>query len=668
MKRPSSADAPPQADADTLRKLSECGTRTGLHQALQHLSVAGWLKPRVADELTTGTRRKLTEAVTNHGTTDTPYGTVLQSMKLPLAKLPRWSYVHPIALLYHLAMISAAFADMMESCVTPGAPVRVVIYIDEICPGNPLRPEKSRTLQAIYWCLADWPQWVLQRTAAWPCFGTIRSSLVKVLPGSIPYLMKRVLLTFFPECGDSFARGVTIHVRNQVLVVTGVFAGFIADEKAHKEMASTKGASGSKPCSSCSNVFGRTAETSLMFGAVTIACADPSLFSRTTNELIYEMYDYIDASSPGDRVALEQQFGLKYEPLGLLGDAYIRTFYKPVDHQLRDWQHTVVGGGVANVECARAIGALNGHGVTIDTLCDWLEQFTLPKQYGKVDRQWISKKRLGKNSLCLQSYAGVMLTIVPIIATFMTETIGAGHALHDHMRCMWLLHLIIGVLRLGPSMAMLYTDRLRDLIREHAELFTRLYPDSVRPKFHHLFHIVDNMLFLGALLSCFVCERKHRFTKRAALWVFRSIDNTVVKEMLSRQCEAIRHGSESLFSRKFLHAPKALTFAGTTMHRATTACLHCGSVSARDLVWVQSGATAIVGTVLAFWNCPPSTSISVQLRMYQRVDAHGTRWDASVESVAFLDSDDVIDTMAYADLGGNTLLVIPPVSVLLSSH
>jgi hypothetical protein len=25
---------------------------------------------------------------------------------------------------------------------------------------------------------------------------------------------------------------------------------------------------------------------------------------------------------------------------------------------------------------------------------------------------------------------------------------------------------------------------------------------------------VDNMIFLGALLSCFVCERKHRFTKK----------------------------------------------------------------------------------------------------------------------------------------------------------
>ena len=53
----------------------------------------------------------------------------------------------------------------------------------------------------------------------------------------------------------------------------------------------------------------------------------------------------------------------------------------------------------------------------------------------------------------------------------------------------------------GPSNAMQHVQRLRQLIREHAELFTTLYAGHEKPKFHHLFHIVDNMLFLGKLLS-----------------------------------------------------------------------------------------------------------------------------------------------------------------------
>ena len=40
-------------------------------------------------------------------------------------------------------------------------------------------------------------------------------------------------------------------------------------------------------------------------------------------------------------------------------------------------------------------------------------------------------------------------------------------------------------------------------------------------------HAISDAIRVGKVLSCFVTERKHRATKRAALFVFRSIDNTV---------------------------------------------------------------------------------------------------------------------------------------------
>ena len=143
----------PEATKDTPRYLSQCGTRTGLSNALVHLSEAGWLRPNVMKGLIhSGARRKLSRAMSDHANVSTPYGTVIQQMRLPLRKLPLWDYAHPLALMYHLAKISTAFGDLMAESVVPGVPMRVVIYIDEICPGNPLRPDKARTLQAIYWC------------------------------------------------------------------------------------------------------------------------------------------------------------------------------------------------------------------------------------------------------------------------------------------------------------------------------------------------------------------------------------------------------------------------------------------------------------------------------------------------------------------------------------
>ena len=81
--------------------------------------------------------------------------------------------------------------------------MRIIIYIDELCPGTPFRPEKSRTLQAIYWAFADWPQHVLQRTAAWPVSGTVRSTIVEMLPGGVAGFLHRVLLTISADVGKS---------------------------------------------------------------------------------------------------------------------------------------------------------------------------------------------------------------------------------------------------------------------------------------------------------------------------------------------------------------------------------------------------------------------------------------------------------------------------------
>ena len=114
------------------------------------------------------TRRRLSKAQQQHGRTNTPSGTVIQRMPLPIGeeKPMQWLYAHPVALIHHMCSLSACFRGVMADVAVEGQPLGIIIYIDEICPGNPLRPEKSRTLQAIYWCFKDWPDWLLARTAA----------------------------------------------------------------------------------------------------------------------------------------------------------------------------------------------------------------------------------------------------------------------------------------------------------------------------------------------------------------------------------------------------------------------------------------------------------------------------------------------------------------------
>ena len=241
--RPSQIDI--TCDDALYRKLSQCGTQTGIVTALNALHDAGLLSETVA--IDRKLKRKLAAGPQSHCAASTPYGPLVQNMPLPLAKLPQWSYCHPMALVWYLSKTSTGFADAMLSG-TPGVPLRIVIYIDEICPGNPFRPEKSRTLQAIYWAVLEWPQWLLQRTAIWPTFGTIRSGLVEQLPGGVSGLMRLVLNTFWSADNTSFAKGVTIvHPRSDAHIVTARFAGFLCDEKAHNQVTGCKGASGIPP-------------------------------------------------------------------------------------------------------------------------------------------------------------------------------------------------------------------------------------------------------------------------------------------------------------------------------------------------------------------------------------------------------------------------------------
>ena len=71
--------------------------------------------------------------------------------------------INPFAYLYLLSSISTSFGTMMKDCAKdPTTPLRLILYIDEVNPGNPLRPDRGRTTHAIQWSFADWPAWTLQ--------------------------------------------------------------------------------------------------------------------------------------------------------------------------------------------------------------------------------------------------------------------------------------------------------------------------------------------------------------------------------------------------------------------------------------------------------------------------------------------------------------------------
>ena len=144
---------------------------------------------------------------------------------------------------------------MMRDYTVDGSLLRIVIYSDGLVPGNPFRPEPSRKLNCIYWCIAEWPQHVLNRSFAWPVFSILREEVIHSLPGGLTRLMRLILHVFFGNSGSSFTTGVHIVCRSGDFVIKAEIGGFLADLLGHKEITDWKGTGGNLICLECSNVI-----------------------------------------------------------------------------------------------------------------------------------------------------------------------------------------------------------------------------------------------------------------------------------------------------------------------------------------------------------------------------------------------------------------------------
>ena len=244
-------------DSSVGRELVAKGhTKKSIVDTLKTLADAGMIKDIEGDAADlTSLKRKLMEMSAEHGNADTPYGKVIQRIKLDAPSATYWEYMNPFAFLYYLNSLSASFASMMRSICDGATPLRIVIYADGLVPGNPFRPEASRKLQCIHWCIIDWPQHVLQRSFAWPVFSIIKEKVVDEIDGGIGRIMRIVLRFLFSESGDSFTRGVHINDSQGGFVITAIFAGFLQDLVGHKELSEWKGANGLKCCITCDNVL-----------------------------------------------------------------------------------------------------------------------------------------------------------------------------------------------------------------------------------------------------------------------------------------------------------------------------------------------------------------------------------------------------------------------------
>ena len=626
-------------------------TKCGLAVALQTMHAHGVLTSSIGTGSTTAVRKRLAVPLQDLREMQSPYGPLIRHVSA--FGVSTVEVVNPHAYLYHMAKISDEMSDLLFDASAGGdRAVRIVLYMDSIAPGNPLRPEKSRTTECLYWTIVDFPDHVLSNVIGWFVFSTIRRTTMDDDIGGPSVFMRIALQEFWnSDVGrPDFERGVMVDCRRGACLIRASFAGFLADEKALKEFMGLKGAGGSKPCIVCRNVV-QFVDADCMAGSryVGIDVVDRRLLEHQSNDDIYRIIDRLKhtrAHSPAQLKHEEQVFGVSYVEGGLLFDDQSRLRVRPVDHYIRDPMHVLLSGGVASTHTAVLLAALADLPGARAQAQAFVGCFVMPKAGGRNPRCLLDDKRVTDDHM--RCFASELLDLAPLLLAFLQDAIAPRDLLVDNVRCYSLLVRILQICTMGARRGASFVDELRRCVDEHHALYKRLYPSAIKPKWHQMLHIPDDAADLGLLLSCFVTERKHKTVKRAAVWTFRHYDHTLIADVVYRELENLR-SSTVLFSKESLISPVAVH----DMEASNNASFVFGEVRQGDLVACRGGR---IMEAQKFWG--KSNSIVAQGRPLVATE-RGTHWRKATSGIAFVPSNDLVAVVAWAQQGDTLRIILP---------
>jgi hypothetical protein len=155
----------------------------------------------------------------------------------------QWPYLNPFALVSYLCVACVHYAGLLKYHLANDTS-SIIIYWDEVRPGNPLRPGVGREVFAFYWIFSDLPQHLMSNTSAWLPLGFLRSSAVNKAKGGLSGIMSLLIRAFFSTVPgeNNFAEGCCCTYQGESFMIRANFAGFLGDEKFLNYTFSTKGA------------------------------------------------------------------------------------------------------------------------------------------------------------------------------------------------------------------------------------------------------------------------------------------------------------------------------------------------------------------------------------------------------------------------------------------
>jgi len=290
-------------------------------------------------------RNALRAARNQQNLEDTPFGPTLQTIDLVgkdgVAKsIP---IAHPLAALWKAVSDCPPFSTYMRDVLIENppsldAPWHLVLYSDEVTPGNPLSTANKRKFQAIYWSFLELGGHALSKEEAWFCVVAEYSNTVNALSAGLSQLVGSVVKLFLDPDGTNLATtGMLLQWGDASIRLWAVLGGVIQDGGAHKSVWHSRGDAASRYCLLCKNLFTEESKICDEDGTHLLSCNCLKLSDLVpaTSRDIRAVARYIEAQHSVLNIEqfreLQQALGMTHHPHGLLLDRALDTMLDPVD-------------------------------------------------------------------------------------------------------------------------------------------------------------------------------------------------------------------------------------------------------------------------------------------------------------------------------------------------
>jgi len=492
---------------------------------------------------------------------------------------------------------------LQDKPCTLASPWSIILYCDEVTPGNVLRPDNRRKIQRFYMTFKELGAEVLSHAEAWFPLATLRSTVCKQVEGKLSCAMRAMLRGLFVGPAAFDRTGVVLQLPQGPTVLLARLTNMLGDESALRAVWSSKGAAGLLPCLLCKNICTRdlSAEDASSY-LQDLSCSSAAALDLASDADIIEKVDALRAMrGHSTRAQFERQekaYGLTFCATGVLADDDLRHAVRPASIHTYDSMHVYFSNGICSFETHLFLQAARPVGVTMDMVKMFMSaRWQWPahlRSKGRDLHSLFTPARQGASPDSFKASASEMLMLMPMLRHFVETVIRPTGQLGRESSSMLALCAVTDELqaikRGGGSVAALTTA-----IRDHMTLFGLAHGrEAFKPKHHYALHLAAQIQRDEGLLDCFVLERKHQKIKA----ICQAIDNTrafersalprVIQEQL-RELSAPGWAQLGLRGRR-LQCPSLAASQGASEAEVAPAVIGFGvTASAGDVVVAQQG-------------------------------------------------------------------------------